>query len=326
MSTASGAAQEPCAAPVGGSQPAALPRGRRVELERRGRIFFREVEGPPGAPVLLLLHGWVASGGLNWHQTFRALGDHFRVIAPDLRGHGRGIRSWRRFRLEDCADDAAALLDWLGVESAIAVGYSMGGPVAKLLWRRHPSRVAGLVFCATSHRPVQTSKVGRAFFTSAMNVAAATTRVGQLATGIPAALRRQIIDRLDGEPTAPLHRWAVAEMGRHDARMLMEAGAALGRFSAEDWFRSIDAPTAVLVTTEDRAIRPEDQMQLALHIRGARVFCLDLGHRACADPRFADGLLTACRDVAARAARAEGPARRARARRGVLARVDALLS
>ncbi len=318
--TADASAQE-----AADGRPVPLPEGRRMKLRRRGRIFFREVAGPADAPTLLLLHGWVASGGLNWHHAFAPLGRHFRVIAPDLRGHGRGIRSWRRFRLEDCADDVAALLDALRIESAIGVGYSMGGPIAKLLWRRHPSRVAGLVLCATSHRPVRGSRVGRAAFSSAMAVAAGTTRIGQLATGIPSALRRPLIDLIDRQPPAMRPAWAAAEVGRHDARMVMEAGLALGRYSAESWFRTIDVPTSVVVTTRDRAIRPEDQMQLALHIPGARVYCIDLGHGACADPRFADGLVKACRDVATRAELAQLPARRARVRGWVMERVDALL-
>ena len=96
MSAASGATREARAAEA--EAPPTLARGRRVKLRRRGKIFFREVEGPPGAPTLLLLHGWVASAGLNWLHAFAPLGDHFRVIAPDQRGHGRGIRGWRRFR------------------------------------------------------------------------------------------------------------------------------------------------------------------------------------------------------------------------------------
>src|SRR3954469_24325137 len=105
-----------------------FPMGKRVELPGRGTTFVRQVEGPPGAPTLLLLHGWMASGGLNWFRVFDALGEHFNVIAVDMRGHGRGIRNGRRFRLADCADDAAATLDVLGITSVIPVGYSLGGP------------------------------------------------------------------------------------------------------------------------------------------------------------------------------------------------------
>src|SRR5437868_5009118 len=87
-----------------------VPFGHRVELPRRGTTFVRTIDGPPGAPTLLLLHGWVASGGLNWFQVFEPLSNHFNVIAPDLRGHARGLRTKHVFRLADCADDCAEML------------------------------------------------------------------------------------------------------------------------------------------------------------------------------------------------------------------------
>src|SRR3954453_8337911 len=127
-----------------------LPYGRRMELAGRGTTFVRRVEGPPDAPTLLLLHGWVASAGLNWFQVFEPLREHFNIVAPDLRGHARGLRTSKVFRLADCADDCAATLEELGTGPVIAVGYSMGGPVAQLMWRRHRDLVDGLVLCATS--------------------------------------------------------------------------------------------------------------------------------------------------------------------------------
>ena len=70
-----------------------LPRGREVELDGRGRTFVRIIEPPPGAPTLLLLHGWTATADLNWFTSYEALGRHYGVVALDHRGHGRGIRS-----------------------------------------------------------------------------------------------------------------------------------------------------------------------------------------------------------------------------------------
>ncbi|MBU6226350.1 MAG: alpha/beta hydrolase, partial [Acidobacteria bacterium] len=69
-----------------------LPPGREVHLPGRGTMFFREVAGPANAPTLMLLHGWTATADLNFFTCYHALGEHFRVIAPDQRGHGRGIR------------------------------------------------------------------------------------------------------------------------------------------------------------------------------------------------------------------------------------------
>ncbi len=278
-----------------------LPPGRRIELGKRGMSFVRELAGPPGAPVLVLLHGWIASGGLNWFQCFETLARHFRVIAPDLRGHGRGIRSWRPFRLSDCADDVAALVAQLDCGPVIPVGYSMGGAVAQLLWRRHPDKVAGIVLCATAHSMMPGVRE-RFFFNTAMSALAGTTRLGQLYAHLPRALLRQLLPQVRSERPRTMSRWAAAEMARHDWRMLIEAGISLGRFDARRWVGEIDVPTAVLVTAQDRAIGPLPQIRTALAVPGATIHRIDDGHIACANPSFAAPLLAACSDVADRVA------------------------
>ena len=68
------------------------PPGRLIEVPGRGETFVYEMDGPPGAPVLFLIHGLVASTQLNWFPAFPVLADRHRVIAIDLRGHGRGAR------------------------------------------------------------------------------------------------------------------------------------------------------------------------------------------------------------------------------------------
>jgi len=283
-----------------------IPLGERIELEGRGTTFVRQVTGPPGAPTLLLSHGWIASAGLNWFQVFDTLGDHFRVIAPDHRGHARGLRARRRFRLADCADDVAATLDVLDAGPVIAVGYSMGGPIAQLLWQRHPDKVKGLVLCATSHSFVSGARE-RYTFSITMAVAASTTRVGMTAAGWAAQPITRFFPGAAGVVGArpgSIQRWAAAEMRRHDPRMLLEAGHAIGHYDARPWIGEVDVPTAVVVTTEDRAIRPHDQRRLVDTIEGATEHEVADGHMLCAKPGFAAPLLAACKDVATRATRA----------------------
>ena len=127
-----------------------LPPGHLVTLRGRAPVWVHVAEGPPGAPVLMLLHGLGASAALNWFTAFEPLSKDFRVVAPDHRGHGRTPSGVESFTLGDCADDAFAVADALGVDRLIAVGYSMGGPIAQLMWRRQPNRVDGLVLAATS--------------------------------------------------------------------------------------------------------------------------------------------------------------------------------
>jgi 3-oxoadipate enol-lactonase len=222
-----------------------IPLGRRIELPGRGTTFVREVAGPPGAPTVLLLHGLLASGGLNWFQAFEPLSQHFRVVAIDHRGHGRGIRAWRRFRLADCADDAAALLDELEIDQAIVVGYSMGGPIAQLLWHRHREKVSGLVLSATSNRFVPGVRE-RLTFVTAVSAIAGSTRIGQMVTRIPLApLQNQIPQAVRSRPDN-LTRWAGAEMRRHDARMVTEALAAVTSFDSRKWLSEVDVPTTLV--------------------------------------------------------------------------------
>lgn len=284
--------------PLGGPP---LPIGRRVELPGRGTTFVRRVDGPPGAPTLLLLHGWLASGGLNWFRAFDTLGRHFNVLAVDMRGHGRGIRNGRRFRLADCADDAAATLDVLGVDRVIAVGYSLGGPVAQLLWHRHRDHVDGLVLCSTAHRLMPGLREQWVFATL-MATAAGTTRLGQMATKIPVKQVRNWLPVASARPPSSLRQWARAEMQRHSTRMVLEAGVAMSNFNAGRWIGKVDVPTAVVVTAKDRAITPLAQLHLALSIPDATIHRIDDGHMVCAKREFAPPLLRACQDVASRRA------------------------
>jgi pimeloyl-ACP methyl ester carboxylesterase len=109
---------------------AAAPVARVAELPGRGVTRVWEHAGPRGAETLMLIHGVACTAELNWGKVLAPLASHFRVVAMDLRGHGDGISAGSRFRLEDCADDIAALAGALDIGRFVAVGYSMGGMVA----------------------------------------------------------------------------------------------------------------------------------------------------------------------------------------------------
>jgi 3-oxoadipate enol-lactonase len=252
-----------------------LPPGRSIELPGRGRTFFRELAGPAGAPTVLLLHGWTASADLNWFRCYSSLGRSYRVIALDHRGHGRGIRSRRPFRLRDCADDAAALVAELGVGPVIAVGYSMGGPVASLLWRRHPEAVRGLVLCATA-RSFSSRPQERVSFAALGGLALA-------ARAVPDAMRRRLAQRFIGTRTddRSIEGWVVEEMHRNDWKAVLEAGNALGRYDARSWIGEVDVPSAVVVTTRDGVVAPARQLALARGIPAASVFEVEGDHTVC---------------------------------------------
>lgn len=276
------------------------PPGRWLDLGSRGRTWIREEPGPEGAPALVMLHGLGATGGLNWAGSQYVLRDQFRMVTIDHRGHGRGIRT-RRFTLEDCADDAAAAIDALGLGRAIVVGYSMGGPIASLLWRRHPDLVRGLVFCATSRNfrgsPAEKLAFAGVGLAGASPVALPERLVrtaGSLVCSLPVPLPQPARDV----------RWAIEELAGHDPRSIMQATAAIGGFNSSGWIRQVDVPTSVIVCTNDQIVPPIRQFRLARSIPDATVRCVNGGHLCVAGgapkERFLAVLRQSCLDVASR--------------------------
>jgi pimeloyl-ACP methyl ester carboxylesterase len=268
---------------------------RRVELPGRGSTSVREVRGPDGAPAVLLLHGLGATGRLNWGPCFGPLSEHFRVVGIDQRGHGGGIRT-RRFRLEDCADDAAAVADVLGIERFVVVGYSMGGPIGSLVWRRHPDRVTGLVLCATARH--FTSR------TTAVLTRAVMPGVAQAARLLPRTAHRRIVERMLARIEHPqLRERVLEELAGNDPAALFQAAGEIGRFSSRDWIGGVDVPTAVIVTARDRLVTPARQRDLAASIPGAETYEVEGDHAACVSAVgvFVPTLVRACQRVVERA-------------------------
>ena len=277
--------------------PPPLPPGRVVAVPGRGEVFVRQVDGPPGAIPILLLHGWTSSADLTWWRVYGQLGTLGPVVAVDHRGHGRGMRSDEPFTLEAAADDAAGVLRELGLGPAIVCGYSMGGPIAMLLWRRHPDLVAGLVLEATALE-WRTSPFER-FIWRTMSLVERAMR---------SARSKSVVDRLLREvletcPSLIDHRgWLQGEFRRGDPAAIATAGRAIGNYDARPFASSVDVPAAVVVTTKDRLVRPSKQRALAAAIPDAQRFDLAADHDAClvSIEDFADVTLQAVKAVADR--------------------------
>jgi 3-oxoadipate enol-lactonase len=266
---------------------------RTLEIAGHGPLRVRNFPGPDGAPVVMLLHGLGATARLNWGRCFRPLSQEFRVLALDHRGHGGGLRT-PRFSLEQCADDAVAVADALGVGRFVAVGYSMGGPIAALTWRRHPARVRGLVLCATARHfvPRSVARIARA----TLPVAAAAARL------MPGIVQRRMLQRLLVQIEHPAMRDRIREeLLGHEPATVIQAAEAVTRFSSHDWIGKVDVPTAVVVTTLDELVPPTRQMKLARSIPGAEIFEVSGDHDACVrSPDFASALVRACLSVTRR--------------------------
>lgn len=276
--------------------PPQLPPGRLVIVPQRGEFVVRDSGGE--GPVVLLLHGWMFAADLNWWPSYRPLIEAgYRVIALDHRGHGRGLRTPAPFRLVDCADDAAAVLRTLGCEQAIAVGYSMGGPIAALTARRHPQLIGGVVFCATAAHWQKRS----------MKVAWRLAGLIRLVLGLfPLEVWRWALRRV-GLPDSPRTTWLASELTRGSARDLAEAGRELGRYDGRPWLGQLTQPAGVVVTGRDRDVPPHMQRELA-QLTGAAKYEVPGTHFAVSEisEQFNAALLDALRSVQGQAVAPDG--------------------
>jgi pimeloyl-ACP methyl ester carboxylesterase len=256
--------------------PPPLPDGRVMNVPGRGEMFVREVPAAPGSATVVLLHGWALSADLNWFAGgYEVAARHGRVVSTDIRGHGRGLRSEKPFTLEAAADDIAELIKTLDAAPAVVVGYSMGGSLALLCASRHPDVVAGLVLVSTG------LQWRASLWERVMWASMAVVEVG-LRFGAPRGVtERYLRSAVEQSPDLhPYQGWVKGEVRRGDATDIGGAGKELARFDARPLAADIDAPTVVVVTTQDRLIRRKRQELLARSIRGAKTVEIDGAHNA----------------------------------------------
>jgi len=99
---------------------------------------------PDGRPTLLLLHG-IADNSESWLPVMPGLAEHFRVIAPDLLGHGQSDKPRADYSAAAFANGMRDLLDVLDVDRVTVIGHSLGGGVAAQFAYQYPDRVERLV-------------------------------------------------------------------------------------------------------------------------------------------------------------------------------------
>ena len=114
-----------------------------------GRIALHYDASCGREPAILLIHE-LGGSSASFAALSALLAPHRRVIAPDLRGAGLSEKPPALFSIDDCADDLAALLTALGIESCEVLGAALGCYVGLKLALRHPRLVRRLTVCAVA--------------------------------------------------------------------------------------------------------------------------------------------------------------------------------
>jgi pimeloyl-ACP methyl ester carboxylesterase len=228
-------------------------------------------EAGSGAAVVLL-HGYPFNRSM-WSEQIEALAPRFRVIAPDLRGHGETTVMAGPATMDEMARDVAALLETLRISRAAVCGLSMGGYVALALYRLFPLRARGLVLADT--RAQADTEEARA---NREQQAAKALQEGM------EAIADAMLPRLLA-PDTLARRWQVVARVREMIVNTKPEGAAsaqLGMGLRRDqtpFLWRIIAPTLIIVGSEDMISPLSEAEQMHREIGGSRLEVIEgAGH------------------------------------------------
>ena len=247
----------------------------------RGIDLAYDDEGARDAQAVLLLHGFPFDRTM-WRAQARALGATWRIISPDLRGHGEtraasetteGAASAAAATMEEMARDVAALLDELGVERAVVGGLSMGGYVALAFYRLFPARVRALVL-ADTRAGADTEEARRTREETARRALA--EGMGVIADAMLPKLLAPAT--LEARPDVVASVRAMIMGARPEGAAAALRGMAV-RENQTSLLPEIDVPTLIIVGSADAVTPPELSEEMRRGIRGARLEVIEgAGH------------------------------------------------
>jgi pimeloyl-ACP methyl ester carboxylesterase len=234
------------------------PAGAYEERRAPNGLYYR-VTGR-GTP-LLLLHGLMASG-LMFDPLVELLRDDFRLVIPDLRGHGQSGAMSGPYDVSALAGDLEAVLGDAGCARANVLGYSHGGAVAQELARAQPQAVAKLFLVCTYACNVATLReyveglamVSLLSVVSPRTVADVMLRLGR--SSMPGMTEEKIARMTD-------------IIGANDRQKMRAAAKGLLTFDSRPWLKDISVPALVVAGAQDAGVPAHHFMALMFGIPGA---------------------------------------------------------
>jgi 3-oxoadipate enol-lactonase len=219
-------------------------------------------------PAVVLLHGYPFNRSM-WREQVEALSASYRVIAPDLRGHGETTATNEPATMDEMARDVAALMDELDIRRAALGGLSMGGYVTLAFYRRFPLRVRALVLADT--RPQADTEEARRNREQQARKALKEGMSGIAEVSLPKALAPATIK--DRPKVVARVREMMLKTRPEGAAAALRGMAA--RVDQSDFLPSIFAPTLIIVGSLDELTPPKDAEFMRREIRGSRLEIID---------------------------------------------------
>ncbi len=243
-----------------------------VEVEPEVRLFYRDIG--TGRP-LVLLHGWTMTHQV-WDRQVQELGGEYRLILPDLRGHGDSDKPLGNYRPERLAADIGVLMDHLELREATLVGWSFGGMTALATAAQYGTRLAQLVLVnAAGPKYLATDDFPQGGHTEDE----LREWLGRERDDLP-AWRRYCMEAMPREPYDELWlQWLWIQSMRAPSWAMAPMLDAYARADLRSALQRIDVPTLILHGQHDVFCAPEAARAVAAGIAGAELHEFpDCGH------------------------------------------------
>lgn len=209
-------------------------------------IFYRlEGDGEP----LLLIHGLMASGAM-YDPLVELLRDRFRMLIPDLRGHGKSGSLDGPYDVAALASDLDIVLSEAHFDRCAVMGYSHGGAVAQQLAHTRPAAVSKLILACTYACNVATrrERIEAAVFSALLLFFS------------PATFAKVFVQPSKSKPSGPIGltkeqaKWLRAILAANRASPIRAAARGLVTFDSRPWLKELRMPTLVIGGTHDKAV------------------------------------------------------------------------
>jgi 3-oxoadipate enol-lactonase len=233
---------------------------RRIKSDDAEIVYWALGNGPP----VILLHPFPASHEF-WLPVAEALSSRYRVMLPDLRGHGESTVGDGPATMQKLASDLARVMDDADIGRAPLIGVSIGGYILFEFWRRHRNRVAALCLCNTK-APADNAEARAGRLQAANDV---------LDSG-PEPFLQSMVPRLFGKNTREARPDLVQGALRMMRQMSPEDIAEVQRGMADrpdsvETLKTINVPTLLVTGDEDILTGISEAQLMQQHIKGSQL-------------------------------------------------------
>ena len=247
---------------------------------KEGRLYY-EARGE-GRPLVLIHGAWASHEWWRWQVP--ELSSYYQVVVLDVRGHGRSSPLKTAYSVEGFAEDLDILLEGIGIDETVLVGWSMGGMIAMQYCLNSPSKVKALVLIATrGHRNPQLKlrillQYVQAQLRLLMDFTAPRKydRAAERFPGPGAAWLEREVERMLS-PSAPeeVHNWVMAQIREKPRENYFEVAKSFWNWGVGDELKRIGVPTLVMVGANDNRTPPRFSRLLEAAIPESRLVIVE---------------------------------------------------